>query len=184
MRGRMLEYERFKAAALELMRRHEEGGFAFTSAVEAEVIPAEKLHIDGDGLAAAFQLVLDRLPAPTEVAVELHRYSLAEEARAIRARLAGGEALNFTAIFDGAGTRLHAVVIFLALLELVRTGEVRLRQRGPLPRSTSRRCQRPPRASRDGRARHGPRRRWRSAPSGGRSRSLQPWHRDRGQAAG
>jgi segregation and condensation protein A len=130
MRGRMQEYSRFKAAALELMQRHQEGGFAFTSAIEAEVIPAVKLEIDRDGLAAAFQDVLDRLPPPTEVAVELHRYSLADEADAIRHRLADGQPVGFSAIFDAAKSRLQAVVIFLALLELVRTGEVKLRQRG------------------------------------------------------
>lgn len=129
VKQRMEEYERFKAAASELMRRHEAGGFAFTAAVEAEIVPSERLQIDGDGLARAFQKVLDRLPPPAEVAVELHEYSLIEEMDGIRERVRGAGRVNFTALFDAAGTRLHAVVIFLALLELVRGGEVKLRQK-------------------------------------------------------
>jgi len=39
VRERMLEYRRFKAAALELMRRHQEGGASFTSLLEGEVVP-------------------------------------------------------------------------------------------------------------------------------------------------
>jgi segregation and condensation protein A len=129
VRERMQEYSRFKEAALELMRRHAEGGFAFTSAIEAEVVPSERLAIEPDGLAAAFQAVLDRLPAPDEVQVELRHYSLAAEADAIRTRLLDTDRTSFTALFDSAESRLHAVVIFLALLELVRRGEARFNQR-------------------------------------------------------
>ena len=126
----MKEYERFKAAASELMRLHQRGGFTFTAAVEAEIIPTERIQVSGDGLAAAFQAVLDRLPPPEEVAVELHGYSLAEEMETIRGRARLGARVSFTAIFDGARSRLHAVVIFLAMLELVRAGELRLIQKG------------------------------------------------------
>jgi segregation and condensation protein A len=129
VRVRMAEYARFKEAALELMRRHAEGGFAFPSAIEAEIVPSERLAIDAGGLAGAFQAVLDRLPAPAEVEVELTRYSLTEEMDAIRARLRVAESTSFTALFDAAAGRLHAVVIFLALLELIRAGEARFRQR-------------------------------------------------------
>jgi segregation and condensation protein A len=129
VRQRMVEYARFKEAAMELMKRHQEGGASFPSAIEAEIIPLERLAIDAGGLATAFQAVLDRLPTPEEVSVELSSYSLSEEMDSIRARLRSGESTSFNAIFASAQTRLHAVVIFLALLELVRTGEAGFRQR-------------------------------------------------------
>jgi len=129
VKERLLEYERFKSAALELMRRHQAGTFSFTTAVEAKIIPAEKIEIDGASLAGAFQAVLDRLPAPEEVAVELRPYSVLEEIDGIRARLRSDQKLSFTAVFEQAESRLHAVIIFLALLELVRRDEVKLRQR-------------------------------------------------------
>jgi segregation and condensation protein A len=129
VRERMLEYQRFKDAAVELMHRHQEGGFSFPSAVEGEIIPSERLEIDPDGLAAAFQAILDRLPAPSEVQVDLSNYSLADEMDRIRTRISTEPATSFTVLFDAAASRLHAVVIFLALLEIIRLGEARFRQR-------------------------------------------------------
>ena len=129
VRERMLEYQRFKAAALELMRRHQEGGPSFGTLLEGDVVPSEKLAIHPDGLAAAFQAVLDRLPTPEEVAVDLSSYSLAEEMDSVRSRLLGGGAILFGELFQQARSRLHAVVIFLALLELIRVGEAGVRQR-------------------------------------------------------
>ncbi|HEV1998475.1 MAG TPA: segregation/condensation protein A [Candidatus Dormibacteraeota bacterium] len=128
VRERMLEYQRFKDAALELMRRHQEGGPSFTSLLEGDVVPVERLAIHLDGLAAAFQAVLDRLPTPEEVAVEISRYSLADEMERVRSRLLRGGVL-FGELFQQALSRMHAVVIFLALLELIRLGEAGVRQR-------------------------------------------------------
>lgn len=129
MKERMEEYRRFKEAAQELMRRHQEGGFSFTSAIEAEIVPRERLVLDPDSLATAFQAVLDRLPAPEEVQVSLRNYSLNDEMGGIRERLQVDGRTSFSQFFDRAESRLHAVVIFLALLELVRRGEARFRQR-------------------------------------------------------
>ncbi|GAC1332880.1 MAG: segregation/condensation protein A [Candidatus Dormibacteria bacterium] len=129
VRERMLEYARFKAAALELMRRHQEGTPSFTSLLEGEVVPSERLALHPDGLAAAFQAVLDRLPAPEEVAVEISSYSLGEEMERVRTRLVGHREIAFSDLFERAENRLHAVVIFLALLELIRLGEAGVRQK-------------------------------------------------------
>ncbi|MGI8607784.1 MAG: segregation and condensation protein A [Candidatus Dormibacteria bacterium] len=129
VRERMLEYQRFKEAALELMRRHQEGGPSFSSLLEGDVVPNERLAIHPDGLAAAFQAVLDRLPTPEEVSVEISSYSLSDEMDRVRSRLLGGGAVLFGELFGQAESRLHAVVIFLALLELIRLGEAGVRQR-------------------------------------------------------
>lgn len=127
VRERMLEYQRFKVAAQELMRRHQEGGPSFGAMLEGEIIPAERLAINLEGLAAALQAVLDRLPTPEEVAVDLSHYSLSDEMERVRMRLRGGQ-VAFGDLFRQAENRLHAVVIFLALLELIRLGEAGVRQ--------------------------------------------------------
>jgi segregation and condensation protein A len=129
VRERLLEYSRFKAAALELMRRHQEGGGSFASLLEGEVVPTERLALRPDGLAAAFQAVLDRLPPPGDVSVELSSYSLSDEMSRLRRRLLDGREIAFGDLFGEAHDRLHAVVIFLALLELIRLGEAGARQR-------------------------------------------------------
>jgi segregation and condensation protein A len=125
VRERMLEYQRFKEAAQELMRRHQEGGPSFGAMLEGEIFPKERLAINPDGLAAAFQAVLDRLPAPPDV---ISHYSLSDEMERVRTRLRGGQ-VAFGDLFREAENRLHAVVIFLALLELIRLGEAGVRQR-------------------------------------------------------
>jgi segregation and condensation protein A len=127
VRERMREYQRFKEAAQELMRRHQQGGVSFSALFEGEIIPTERLALNPDGLAAAFQAVLDRLPTSDEVSVELSKYSLAEEMERVRTRLRGGQ-LAFGELFRQAENRLQAVVIFLALLELIRRGEAGVRQ--------------------------------------------------------
>ncbi|MFN2464498.1 MAG: ScpA family protein [Candidatus Dormibacteria bacterium] len=129
VRERMLEYQRFKTAALELMRRHQEGGPSFGSLLEGEVVPSERLALHPDGLAAAFEAVMNRLPAPEEVAVQISSYSLGDEMDRVRMRLRGSVVIAFGELFDRAENRLHAVVIFLALLELIRLGEAGVRQR-------------------------------------------------------
>jgi len=129
VKQRLEEYRRFKEVASRLMERHREGGPSFTAAIEGEIVPRERIEIEPGALAAAFQTVLDRLPPPDEVRVELQNYSLSDEMDKIRSRIAGGATVHFTEFFAEAATRLHAVVIFLAMLELVRLGELSFRQR-------------------------------------------------------
>jgi segregation and condensation protein A len=63
------------------------------------------------------------------VAVDISSYSLTDEMERVRSRLQGGRSVDFGELFQQAESRLHAVVIFLALLELIRLGEAGVRQR-------------------------------------------------------
>jgi segregation and condensation protein A len=128
IRGRLQEYKRFKELAESLMRRHASGRFTFAGMLEPEVIPQARIQVSLDALAAAFKLVLDRLPPPEQISFEMERVSLGEKIEALRAMLNRHPEMNFTAIFEQARTRLEAVVTFLALLELIRIGEVKMVQ--------------------------------------------------------
>ena len=79
-------------------------------------------------LASAFRQVLDRLPPPGQVTVEMEHVSLGEKLEELRQMLARQAQLNFSTIFRHARTRLEAVITFLALLELIRIGEARVAQ--------------------------------------------------------
>jgi segregation and condensation protein A len=74
--------------------------------------------------------VLDRLPPPGPVTVEMEQVSLADKLEELRRMLVHQPHVNFTAVFRHARTRLEAVVTFLALLELIRIGEARVAQDG------------------------------------------------------
>jgi segregation and condensation protein A len=128
IRGRLEEYKRFKELAESLMRRHASGQFTFAGLLEPEVIPQARVQVSLDALASAFRLVLDRLPPPEHVTVEMEHVSLADKIGELRQVLARQAQVNFSAIFRHARTRLEAVVTFLALLELIRIGEARVAQ--------------------------------------------------------
>jgi segregation and condensation protein A len=124
IKGRLDEYRRFKALAETIMRRHASGRFTFAGLFEPEVVPEPRVNVSLETLAQAFQQVLDRLPAQPLVTVELEQVSLGDRLESLRQMLRLHPEMNFSAVFAQASTRLEAVVTFLALLELVRIGEV------------------------------------------------------------
>ena len=128
IKGRLEEYKRFKELAESIMRRHASGQFTFAGLLEPEVIPQARVQVSLDVLAAAFQQVLDRLPPPDQVTVELEQVSLADKLEELRTLLSRQPQVNFSGIFRHARTRIEAVVTFLALLELIRIGEARVAQ--------------------------------------------------------
>jgi segregation and condensation protein A len=124
IRTRLEEYKRFKELAEGLMQRHASGRFTFAGLFEPEVIPQARVQVSLDALAAAFQQVLDRLPPQSSLTFELEHVSLGERLEGLRAMLEQHPEMNFSAVFSQARSRLEAVVTFLALLELIRIGEV------------------------------------------------------------
>src|SRR5256714_11612723 len=114
IKGRLEEYKRFKELAESLMRRHASGRFTFAGLLEPDVIPQARVQVSLDALASAFQQVLDRLPPPGPVTVEMEQVSLADKLEELRQMLVRQAQLNFSAIFRPARTRLEAVGTFLA----------------------------------------------------------------------
>jgi len=128
IKGRLEEYKRFKELAESLMRRHAGGRFTFAGLLEPDVIPQARIQVSLDALASAFQHVLDRLPPPDDVSFEMEQVSLGDKMEELRRMLSRHPEMNFSAVFSRSRTRLEAVVTFLALLELIRIGEVRVAQ--------------------------------------------------------
>jgi segregation and condensation protein A len=82
---------------------------------------------------AAFQGVLSRVP-PRPVVVTGRSWTLEEKLEVVERRLAGGP-LDLLSLILESEDRLEAVVTFVALLELLRRGAIRVRQRerfGPI----------------------------------------------------
>jgi segregation and condensation protein A len=136
IKGRLEEYKRFKELAESLMRRHASGRFTFAGLLEPDVIPQARVQVSLDALANAFRQVLDRLPAPEQVTVDMDYVSLGEKLEELRQMLSHQAQLNFSGVFRHARTRLEAVVTFLALLELIRIGEARVTQASPFAEIT------------------------------------------------
>ncbi len=83
-----------------------------------------------DRLLAVFAEVWERARPRTQE-VRRERFTVAQAADRLRAHLASVGGTEFEALFAAGADRLDVVVTFLALLELVRLGEVTVRQAEP-----------------------------------------------------
>jgi segregation and condensation protein A len=134
---RLLEHERFKAAAELLHERETLRGAQWTRPdARVEALAGDEyepeLEVDLFSLLSAFKLVLERarerppvpLP-PEEISIEVRIEQLLE-------RLSETDACGFEDLFEDAGSRPQMIVTFLALLEMIRLKLVRVFQSAQL----------------------------------------------------
>ncbi|HLT31053.1 MAG TPA: segregation/condensation protein A [Myxococcaceae bacterium] len=130
---RLLNYQKYKAAAEQLGRQDVLGRDVFTRQVRVEQIP---IPDDEVGLVevSVYRLIeaLDRLlqevaPAPQHEVVR-EQLSLTETLRALASRLYHHGPQEFLQLFEGQAERSRIIITFLALLELVKLKLVRVRQ--------------------------------------------------------
>jgi chromatin segregation and condensation protein Rec8/ScpA/Scc1 (kleisin family) len=122
---RLAEYRLFKAAAGVLLADSSAGPKAFLRVLGLPVEPHATLHLSPELLALALGELLARLPEPTELEMALPhpRYSVSEKMDELRGLLQQQAKLRFDQVFAAARDRLEAVALFMALLELIWTGE-------------------------------------------------------------
>ncbi|MFN2451914.1 MAG: ScpA family protein [Candidatus Dormibacteria bacterium] len=129
---RLAEYRLFREAADALLSEAaEEGARSFLGLVAPEVLPVERLAIAPERLAAALRAVLLRIDARAEVLGGLPTFSVEDKLAGVRALLADHGRMSFEELFAGVGSRMEAVAVFLALLELLRQGGARVEQLEP-----------------------------------------------------
>lgn len=132
----LIEYRKFKEAAAHLRDQEEMQAALFPRAVSLD--PAHAPVLDetmmlGDvgifDLINAFQKALKRLPAeekPGEIREET--YTVTDRINHLMRRIDRGVSVRFEELFGEASTRNELVVTFLALLELIRMKQFRVRQ--------------------------------------------------------
>lgn len=128
----LLEYERFRAAAETLAVREDRQRLFFFSGSPLEV-PAGggTLEVSLFDLLAAFRDVLARVEDQGVLTLVPRPVTTAERMVAILDRVALGGSVAFDALFPPEAHRSLVIATFLALLELLRQGAVRVRQRVP-----------------------------------------------------
>lgn len=140
---KLLEYERFQAAALGLRGKREERELVFPRAAPFEQtlrdLPdlssedqarAEALllaNVSSFDLLQALKRVLDRVSEPPIATIAREPFTIQERTREVWARLKSGEA-TFGALCEDCQSRLEVVITFLAVLELIRRGRAVVRQ--------------------------------------------------------
>lgn len=130
----LLEYQRFKEAADSLNHRDllDRDVFARTPARDEDEAEQDLVYdVSLGNLLDALQEVLRRAAPEVVHQVILEQVSLREQLCAVLDILRERTDVLFTDLFPGGETRLHILTTFLALLELVRTRMVRIRQEEP-----------------------------------------------------
>jgi segregation and condensation protein A len=137
---RLLEYQRFKEAAGELISRAQLGREVFVREFDEESLKGlvgevkrERLEfeeVDLFKLMDAFQALLDSRSLQEIKRVVVERVKVVDRIAAILEKLRENEFLEFTALFSGSRSKAEMVVTFLALLELIRLQVVKAFQAG------------------------------------------------------
>jgi segregation and condensation protein A len=132
---RLLEYQKFKEAAIMLDNRELLGRELFTCKLEEpepEIINKEDeiLEVELFELIAAFQDVLKRVPVESFHEVSAESISVAERINEILSLLQGKNAVHFDELFAQGYSREYLIANFLAILELCKLKMVRIVQSG------------------------------------------------------
>jgi segregation and condensation protein A len=131
---RLLEYKRYKEAAEELQTMSESQRYIyyrqfFEADVKDDPNPHDELsHLTLFDLLAAFSRALQKAPkAPNPHTIEREPVTIEEQAALIMALFAYREEISFSELVAGTD-RSTLVVTFLALLEMMRSHNVKIRQ--------------------------------------------------------
>lgn len=130
---RLLEYQKYKEAAVSLTGRHMLGrdtyARTFISPELAEVKPEEEpAEVELFELIEAFRKVLDRVSEESFHEVGAESITIAERINEILSQLEGKESLLFDELFPGQFNRDFFIATFLAVLELCKLKMVKVVQ--------------------------------------------------------
>jgi len=128
----LLEYQRFKSAAEELAGREMEQRRFFPRLGSFDLPSSDgPLEINLIDLLTAFRGILERAKERAILELSVRSLTVGERMVAILDLLAEADHVTFSSLFPETADRLFVVMTFLALLELLRQGTVKVRQ--PLP---------------------------------------------------
>jgi segregation and condensation protein A len=128
---RLLEYQRYREAAAKLGERALLGRDVFAAAgepVPEQQEPSAPFEVSIFDLVSAMAAVLKRFGDRTPRRIELRDIPVAQCIPHILAALGEGERVAFTALFEDLEDRPLVIATFMALLELIRRGAVRVWQ--------------------------------------------------------
>lgn len=123
----LLDYCRFKQAAKELAQREYQQSAFYPRGIESA--EAKKnlgiAHLSLEDLAELFQQILSKA-APRRGTIQEEEWRVSDKIQALRSRLAAQHTLDFFHVFHSHMSRMELIVTFLALLEMMKAGEVRV----------------------------------------------------------
>ncbi|HZV51664.1 MAG TPA: segregation/condensation protein A [Candidatus Dormibacteraeota bacterium] len=126
VRARLREYRVYREMAERLMQRVAAEPFSFSPPPRPVPIQGQEEPLRLEALVTAFQAVLSRLP-PRPLVFVGTGWTLEDKLEAVERRLEAG-AFDLVDMLLGCADRLEAVVTFVAVLELLRRGRIRVHQ--------------------------------------------------------
>jgi len=128
----LLDYQRFKKVSA-YFRQKEEEGSAIWFRPEGVV---EHFQKDGEilveatvwNLINAYQKILDQVAKRVPLEIKGEEHTIEDKMSVIRALLINQEVLRLGTLFETVRSKLEAVVLFLSVLEMIRSGEIKVFQ--------------------------------------------------------
>ena len=127
VRRRLDEYRVYKEMALNLMELVAADPFTFPAPAREIEVEGQEEPLQMGALVVAFQSVLSRIP-PRPLIFQGNSWTLEDKLEQIGARLRRGS-FELVQMLLESEDRLEAVVAFVAVLELIRRGRIRISQR-------------------------------------------------------
>lgn len=130
---RLLEYQAFKEASLALREREMEWSNVFTRTLKMEDVDTEAsgelnlFDLSLFDLIAAFKRILEKTP-PESITITRETLTVKDRVAYILEMIEKTDAIRFEELFDENRSRPRLIVTFVALLEVLRLGLVRVFQ--------------------------------------------------------
>jgi segregation and condensation protein A len=129
----LLEYKRFKDAAMALSQREEKQRDVYTRSFMEPVFEnfsLKEFRIEATlfDLLSAFRTVLKAMPEEQMTGFREETVTVQQKIGEILRRFKEHKRIEFTSLFSAACSRLEIIVTFLAILELIRTKHIIARQ--------------------------------------------------------
>lgn len=124
----LLDYCRFKQAAKMLSSREEGQAAFYLRGVDTETEAKKKLGIDHlslDDLATLFREILAKTSSQKGI-IQEEVWRVSDKIRSLRYQISHQKNIPFTQLFSSEKSREELIVTFLALLELMKSGEIRV----------------------------------------------------------
>lgn len=131
MLQKLVEYCRFKDAATHLSLREEKASESFVrplTTIEGIKKPLGIEHVSLSELAAVFQCVLDKAKS-TLGTIEEEEWRVSDKMQQVRMLLKQNGNILFEALFSSECSKLELIVLFLAVLELMKLNEIRVQKK-------------------------------------------------------
>lgn len=135
LEARLLEYSKYKAAAkhLEQVLQEETRSYSRHAKNESIIAFTPPANLDGGGLFAIFQEILERVkdekPQQTEIKNE-PKITLEQKRATIGKHLLKTGKVSFRKILGSSKSKIEIIVTFLAILEMVKQKEAKVEQTG------------------------------------------------------